>query len=113
MKIELNVSQFREIFYRNTDYQNKYSYDALGIIFDYYEENYPDYDFDLGEIVGSWSDYEDLDALESDFYYLVDKDGDYNELEDEDEKIDYLINEIERRKTVFKYNHGYSFVILD
>jgi len=113
MNYTLNVSQFRDLFYRNSDYENKYSYDALGIIFDWYEENEPDYDFDIGEVAGSWSDYDDLDDLERDFYYLIENDEDYEELEDEEEKIEYLTKEIERTKTVLTYNHGYSFVILD
>ena len=112
MKIELNVSKFRDLFFHNSDYNNKYSYDALGLIYDWYEENDPDYDFDMGEIVSRWADYDDFASLESDFHYLVDQD-EYDELEDEDEKIEYLIKVIERSHAVTKYNNGSSFLIME
>ena len=38
MKITLNVSDFRSEFARWSDYKDRFSYEGLGILFDYLEE---------------------------------------------------------------------------
>lgn len=112
MNYKINVEQFRDLFGKNTNYKNQFSYLALGLIFDWYNEHQPEYFFDMGEIVEIWSDYDNFQELENDFYYLVDE-NEYNELETDEEKADYLIKETLRREAsqVIKYNNDAAFLL--
>lgn len=49
MKMTLTVSQFRDEF-RRAGRADQFSYEALGLIFDYFENLEPDYDLDVIEI---------------------------------------------------------------
>ena len=46
MKMTLNVSQFRDEF-RRAGRADQFSYDALGLIFDYFEDCDPDMEMDV------------------------------------------------------------------
>jgi hypothetical protein len=50
MRIQItDVSQFRDAFH-NAGRRNQFSYDGLAILFDWLEENYPDYDLDVVQL---------------------------------------------------------------
>jgi hypothetical protein len=50
MQIQItHVSQFRDAFH-NAGRRNQFSYDGLAILFDWLEENYPDYDLDVVQL---------------------------------------------------------------
>jgi hypothetical protein len=50
MQIQItHVSQFRDEFHR-AGRRNQFSYDGLAILFDWLNENYPDYDLDVVQL---------------------------------------------------------------
>ena len=55
-----NASQFRDEF-RQCGRQTQFSYEALGLLFDYFEEIDPDYDLDVIAICCEFSEDEPLE----------------------------------------------------
>ena len=55
-----NASQFRDAF-RDAGRQDQFSYEALGLLFDYLEDVHPDYELD---VIGLCCDYAELTPLE-------------------------------------------------
>lgn len=95
MKQTINVYQFRDYFKSSSDYKNSFSYDGLGILFDYLEE-YEDssgeeLEFDMVGIACEW--YEDnWESICSDYSIDLCVD-DWDELDDDERKaavIDWL-----------------------
>ena len=73
MRMTLNVYEFRDMFNRIRPEQ--FSYEALGELFDYYEELDPDLEFDPIAICCEWSEVErgseeHLDAEEYDAHIV-------------------------------------------
>ena len=74
MRMTLNVYEFRDMF--NKCRPNSFSYEALGELFEYYEETAPDMEFDPVAICCDWSEVErgseeHLDAEESGTYIIM------------------------------------------
>lgn len=67
MKQTLNVSQFRDAFLRSSERKEQFSYEALGALFEYYEEADPDMELDVVAICCEWTEYADLDAFRADY----------------------------------------------
>ena len=95
MKQTINVYQFRDAFKSSSDYKNRFSYDGLGILFDYLEE-YEDssgeeLEFDMVGISCEWYE-DDWESICSDYSIDLCVD-DWDELNDEERKaavIDWL-----------------------
>lgn len=102
MKITLNVSDFRSEFARWSDYKNRFSYEGLGILFEYLEQ----YEQDTGEememdVVGISCDWYEADwqSIASD--YSIDDDI-VDGWED--------MNEDERKKNVLEWLNDRTMV---
>jgi len=59
-----NASQFRDEFHR-AGRKDQFSYEGLGLLFDYLEEIDPDYDLDVVALCCDYSEGEPLEILES------------------------------------------------
>jgi hypothetical protein len=59
MHITINVSDFRDAFHRKGR-KDSFSYQALGKLFEYLQENYPDSELDVVELCCEYSEYDDL-----------------------------------------------------
>jgi hypothetical protein len=71
MHITINhVSQFRDAFH-HANRRNQFSYDGLAILFDWLEENYPDYDLDVVQLCCTYAE-SPIDELKE--AYLIDGD---------------------------------------
>ena len=71
MQIQItHVGQFREAFH-NAGRRNQFSYDGLAILFDWLEENYPDYDLDVVQLC---CDYAESTSDELSEAYAIEKD---------------------------------------
>jgi hypothetical protein len=71
MKIQItHVGQFREAFH-NAGRRNQFSYDGLAVLFDWLEENYPDYDLDVVQLCCGYAEVP-IDELKE--AYLIDGD---------------------------------------
>jgi hypothetical protein len=65
MKLAIeNASQFRDEF-RQCGRADQFSYEALGLLFDYFEELDPDYDLDVIAICCDYSEESDKQLIES------------------------------------------------
>ena len=87
----LNKSGFRDAF-QDSSRKNQFSYDALGVIFDYMEECNPNWELDIIAICCDFTEYESLE--------------DFNKEHEPAESID----DIASRTTLLKINDD-SFVI--
>jgi len=67
MKQTLNVSQFRDAFLRSAERKETFSYEALGALFEYYEEADPEMELDVVGICCEWTEYENIDAFRADY----------------------------------------------
>ena len=88
MKQTINVHQFRDAFQSSSDYKNRFSYDGLGILFDYLEE-YEDsagqeLEFDMVGIACEWYE-DDWESICSDYSIDLCVD-DWDELNGEERK---------------------------
>lgn len=73
MKLAIeNASQFRDEF-RQCGRADQFSYEALGLLFDYFEEIDPDYDLDVIAICCEYSEESDEQLIES---YGLNEDAD-------------------------------------
>lgn len=73
MKLAIeNASQFRDEF-RQCGRADQFSYEALGLLFDYLEEIDPDYDLDVIAICCDYSEESDEQLIES---YGLNEDAD-------------------------------------
>jgi hypothetical protein len=68
VKTTINVSQFRDAF-RQCDRQDQFSYEALGLLFDYFEDLDPDMELDVIAICCEYSEDSPADILKN---YLSD-----------------------------------------
>jgi len=88
MRQTINKSQFRDAF-SDMGRGNQFSYDALGILFDYLEEMDEDFELDVIAICCDFSE-DSIEDIASNYSI------DLSELEDEDEKkeavMEYLNN---------------------
>ncbi len=64
MKITINKSQFRDEFHR-AGRGKQFSYEALGLLFDYFEDAEPDYDLDVIAICCEFCEMTDDEAREA------------------------------------------------
>ena len=98
MHITINhVSQFRDAFH-HAGRKYQFSYDALGILFEYLEEVNPDYNLDVIELCCEYAE-STLDDLIED--YSIDVDG-------VDDKLQAVINFInDHSKVVGMTNAGH------
>ena len=88
MRQTINKSQFRDAF-SDMGRENQFSYDALGLLFDYLEEMDEDFELDVIAICCDFSE-DSIEDIASNYSI------DLSELEDEDEKkeavMEYLNN---------------------
>jgi len=71
MQIQItHVSQFRDEFH-NAGRRNQFSYDGLAILFDWLEENYPDYDLDVVQLCCDYAEATPDQLVEA---YSIDSD---------------------------------------
>ncbi len=87
----VNKSQFRDAFIHMNRKEN-FSYEALGVLFDYFEEVDENWELDVIAICCDFTEYESLEG--------------FNKEHDEAESID----DIEERTTVLRLDNG-GFVI--
>lgn len=70
MKQTINAYQFRDAFRSSSDYKNRFSYDGLGILFDYLEEyeesSGEELEFDMVGIACEWYE-DDWQGIASDY----------------------------------------------
>lgn len=66
MKQTINKSDFRDAFHR-MGRDKQFSYDALGALFDYYEEIDEEMELDVIAICCDWCEYDDLKAVKVDY----------------------------------------------
>lgn len=71
MKITINVSQFRDEF-RRAGRADQFSYEALGLIFDYFEDIDPDFELD---VIGICCEYSENMPEEIAKSYRIDIEG--------------------------------------
>jgi hypothetical protein len=76
MKTTLSVYDFRDAFVR-ADRKDQFSYEALGLIYDYLEEINSDYDLD---VIGLCCELAEQSPEEIARYYAIDLEDDGNEL---------------------------------
>ena len=65
MKKMLSVSNFRDEFYK-CGRKDQFSYDGLGAIYEYLEENWEDYELDVVGICCEYAEYENFEELQKD-----------------------------------------------
>jgi hypothetical protein len=66
MQIQItHVGQFRDAFH-NAGRHNQFSYDGLAILFDWLNENYPDYDLDVVQLCCNYAE-STVDQLTEDY----------------------------------------------
>ena len=64
----INSSQFLDSF-KDSQYSNKYSRDGLEVIYKHLEELYQgNYQLDIPEVAGAYSEYENLQAYNEDYF---------------------------------------------
>jgi hypothetical protein len=63
MKISINKSEFRDEFARRGR-KDQFSYEALGLLFDYFEDCEPDYELDVIAICCEFVEMSDAEARE-------------------------------------------------
>ena len=92
MKQTINVYQFRDAFKSSSDYKNRFSYDGLGVLFDYLEE----YEESTGEeleldVIGICCEWEEADYQGIAESYGLDNDIDnWLEMDSEERKESVL-----------------------
>ena len=92
MHITINhVSQFRDAFH-HAGRKYQFSYDALGILFEYLEEVNPDYNLDVIELCCEYAESTLDDLIDN---YSIDVDG-----VDEDDKLQAVIDFINDHSVV-------------
>ena len=84
----INVSDFRDAF-RACGRKDQFSYEGLGILFDYLEEIDPDFDLDVIALCCDYSEDSPEDIAES---YGIDLPEDQDEIEHKEIVRDYLDN---------------------
>jgi hypothetical protein len=84
----INVSDFRDAF-RACGRADQFSYEGLGILFDYLEEIDPDFDLDVIALCCDYSEDSPEDIAES---YGIDLPEDQDEIEHKEIVRDYLDN---------------------
>lgn len=86
MKTTLSVYDFRDAFVR-AGRKDQFSYDALGLIYDWLEDNDPDYELDVIALCCDLAEQSPEDIARD---YSIDLEDDGNELNN---VIDYLHDE--------------------
>ena len=107
MKITLSKDNFTDAFLKSSR-RDQFSYEALGELFDYYE-NVGDDDLEL-DIVGiccDWSEYTAAELIEE----YGEEYGDDEGYGDEEERAEKLAKEIERNTVVISLGNG-SFLVM-
>jgi hypothetical protein len=66
MHTTINVHQFRDAFHQ-MGRGKQFSYEALGVLFDYYEMGCDDYNLDVIEICCEWSEYDSMEELKENY----------------------------------------------
>jgi hypothetical protein len=84
----INVSDFRDAF-RACGRKDQFSYEGLGILFDYLEEIDPDFDLDVIALCCDYSEDSPEDIAEA---YGIDLPEDQDEIEHKEIVRDYLDN---------------------
>jgi len=84
----INVSDFRDAF-RACGRKDQFSYEGLGILFDYLEEIEPDFDLDVIALCCDYSEDSPEDIAEA---YGIDLPEDQDEIEHKEIVRDYLDN---------------------
>lgn len=80
MKITIDhAGQFRDEFFAHNR-QNQFSYEALGLIFDYLEDTDPDYELDVVAICCEYSEATPSELLEM---YTIEGDADSDDVSDQ------------------------------
>lgn len=98
MKKDLTLWEFEEEF-RDAD-RDYFSRDGYQFLYDYYSE-FPDWELDVVEVCGEWSEYDDDDLI-SDYDYLVDT----SEYEDDDELVEAIARKLENETYYAKLDNG-------
>ena len=89
--------------------QDQFSYDALRLIFDWYEENDPEYDLDIIDICCSWTEMSTTECMEQypNIPSVAEFDGDY----DQDEQDEFIEGYLGERTTYLGMgNDGHVFL---
>jgi hypothetical protein len=86
MKTTLSVYDFRDAFIR-AGRKEQFSYDALGLIYDWLEDNFPDYDLDVIGLCCELAEQSPEDIARD---YSINLEDDGNELNN---VLDYLHDE--------------------
>lgn len=94
-----NSSQFSDAF-RKADRQDQFSQRALEALFDYLEENDPDYELDVIGLCCEWSEYGEAAEAASEYGWEGDADSDGGD--NEQEALEWL----QDRTTVIEFDGG-------
>lgn len=89
--------------------QEQFSYEALRLIFDWYEENDPEYNLDIIDICCTWTEMETLECMAQypNIKSVIEFDGDFDDEEQDAFVQDYL----EDRTTYLgKATDGHVFI---
>ena len=100
MKQTIGLCQFRDAF-RTMGRSDQFSYEALGLLFDYLEELDPDMELDVVDICCNYAESSISDIAES---YNID----LTDLEDED-RIQAVVNYLENHTIVVGIVYASSF----
>lgn len=114
MKMTIDAGIMKDMF---VNYDRDYfTFEALDALIDFYDEVYPDYDFDVISICCEWNEYGETPCLNwqnliSDYEYLLEEDEDLEEDEEpqewsDEEKIDAIIEALEDITTVIKLSNS-------
>lgn len=99
MIIRVQVSDFRQAF-ADRDRKDQFSYNALGALFDHFEDLDPDMELDVIAVCCEWSEYST--GQEAAVEYGWEKDED----EDEDDAEEAALAWLQDRTTVLEFDGG-------
>lgn len=103
MKMTLTQSDFRDAF-RSMGRNDQFSYEGLGLLFDYLEELDPDYELDVVGLCCEFSE-SSVDQIAADYDIDVEGLDDY-------EKRDVVIEELEQNTSIVGETSDGSIVYL-
>ena len=92
----IDVNGFRQAF-EDMGRREQFSYEALGVLFEHYEECFPDSELDVIAICCDWTEYESIEELQHAYSNIL------LEFDDPDE----FMNELEGWTQALKVDNSY------
>ncbi|GHU79012.1 hypothetical protein AGMMS49992_30550 [Clostridia bacterium] len=99
MKITVDNYRFKKEFEDNGR-DDKFTDDALDVLFDWYEEIDPDMELDVVAVACEWTEY-DAEELADEYSHLLDEDED-EEYESQEDRMEAIVEALEDETTVIK-----------